>query len=94
MKLALFFALMFFSLFTSLLIGRFSLRGSSSLWKSFLYAVLTNIFIVGLASVWWFLTETDGLSQGLGVLYYCLALVVISIINFITLSILHSKQGS
>jgi peptidoglycan/LPS O-acetylase OafA/YrhL len=94
MKLVLFFAFMLFSLVLSLLIGRYSLKNSTNLWKPFMYSVLTNIGILGFASAWWFLTETDGISQGLGVIYYCIAMALISLVNLVVLSIFRSKQGS
>ncbi|MFC0475775.1 hypothetical protein ACFFHF_11025 [Robertmurraya beringensis] len=94
MKLILFFALMLFSLVLSLLVGRLSLKNSTNLWRPFMYSVFTNIVILGLASIWWFLTETDGISQGLGVIYYCIAMALISLVNLVVLSIFRSKLDS
>lgn len=94
MKLVLFFAFMLFSLLLSILIGRLSLKRSTNLWRPFMYSVLTNIVILGFASVWWFLTETDGISQGLGVIYYCIAMALISLVNLVVLSIIRSKLDS
>lgn len=59
-----------------------------------MYSVFTNIVILGFAIVWWFLTETDGISQGLGVIYYCIAMALITLVNLVVLSIFRSKQGS
>lgn len=94
MKLVLFFAFMLFSLVLSLLIGRFSLKNSTNLRRPVMLSVFTNIVILGIASVWWFLTETDGISQGLGVIYYCIAIALISLVNLVVLSIFRSKLGS
>lgn len=94
MKLVLFFAFMLFSLVLSLLIGRFSLKNSTNVRRPFMYSVLTNIIILGFASVWWFLTETDGISQGLGVIYYCIAMALISLVNLVGISVYRSKLGS
>jgi hypothetical protein len=91
MKLVIFFGVMGISLVLSLLLGRYLLKRYNNLWKPLLISVLTNIVILGLGSVWWFLTETDGISQGLGVLYYCIAMVAIAVINLIVLSIPKSK---
>lgn len=53
---------------------------------------LLNGLILGIASMWWFFTEIDGISQALGILYYSIALVVISIINIISLKMIRSKR--
>jgi hypothetical protein len=92
MKLVIFFGLMIISLVISLLLGQFLLKRYNNLLEPLLLTVLTNIVILGLGSVWWFLTETDGLSQVLGVLYYCITMVIIAVINLIVLSIAKSKQ--
>jgi len=92
MKLVIYFGLMVLSLVISLTIGQFLLKRYKNLWKSFLLSLFVNIFILGLSSVWWVLTETDGLSQGFGVIYYCIAMSVISVINLIVLKIVKTKQ--
>lgn len=92
MKLVIFFGLMIVSLLISLLLGLILLKKYNNIRKPLLLSILTNIVILGIGSVWWFLTETDGISQGLGVLYYCIAMAVIAVINLIVLSIAKSKQ--
>ena len=92
MKLVMFFGLMIVSLVMSLLLGRILLKRYNNLRKPLLLSILTNIVILGLGSIWWFLTETDGISQGLGVLFYCIAMAVIAVIDLIVLSIAKSKQ--
>jgi len=83
---------MIVSLLISLLLGLILLKKYNNIRKPLLLSILTNIVILGIGSVWWFLTETDGISQGLGVLYYCIAMAVIAVINLIVLSIAKSKQ--
>lgn len=82
---------MIISLVTSIYFGRLIIKRSNKFGLSFLMAFILNVVILGLGSIWWFLTERDGISQGLGVLYYCIAMGVISVINFIVLSF--SKSG-
>ncbi|MEH6957815.1 hypothetical protein, partial [Neobacillus drentensis] len=48
-------------------------------------ALLVNIVILGLGSIWWFLTETDGISQGIGVMIYLGSIVGISLIDMVFL---------
>lgn len=89
MKLVLYFGLMVISFVLSLSLGQILLKSLNSLWKSFLLSTLLNVLLLGASSVWWVLTEVDGISQGFGVIYYCFAMMVISIIN---LKILHTIQ--
>lgn len=91
MKLAIYFGLMIFALGVSLFLGHFLMKKNNKILVSFLIAFLSNVVILGLGSVWWFFTETDGLSQGLGVIYYCIAIGVISIIDLIVLSVAKRK---
>jgi hypothetical protein len=55
-------------------------------------AIFINFMILGLGSIWWFLTETDGLSQGIGIMFYFGSMVVLSIINMISISIFARKN--
>lgn len=91
MKLVIYFALMIVSLIVSVFLGHFQIKRTNKFWLPFLTAFLSNIVILGSGSIWWFLTETDGISQGLGVLYYCIAMGVIGIIDLIVLSVFKGK---
>jgi hypothetical protein len=91
MKLVIYFGLMIVSLIVSVYSGHFQMKRTNKFWLSFLTAYLSIILILGLGSIWWFLTETDGISQGLGVLYYCISAGVIGIINLIVLSVIKGK---
>jgi hypothetical protein len=53
---------------------------------------LLNVVILGLASIWWFETETDGFSQVFGVLYYCIPMGVIGVINLVVLLLIKFKK--
>ncbi|SHG82672.1 hypothetical protein [Ornithinibacillus halophilus] len=83
--LGLFIAWIVLSLTVSLFLGLLMLRKTDELKGAFLTAVIANFITLSLAGIWWFRTETDGISQVLGVLYYGLAVVIISIINWIVL---------
>ncbi|WP_349408532.1 hypothetical protein [Pseudalkalibacillus sp. SCS-8] len=87
MKLVIFFGLMIVSLLVSVIWGQLQLRKTNKFWTSFITAFLLNVVILGLGSIWWFVTETDGISQGLGVLYYSIAIGVIGIINLFVMSV-------
>jgi hypothetical protein len=65
---------------------------SKSTWLSLTTGVLANLIIFTIASVWWVLTETDGISQGLGIHYYSIATVVISAVLYIGLVALKKKR--
>ncbi|RTR29604.1 hypothetical protein EKG37_15025 [Robertmurraya yapensis] len=91
MKLVIYFGLMIISLFVSIFFGRFLLRKTKKLWIAFIISFLLTVFILGLGSIWWILTETDGISQGLGGLYYCIAMGGIGIIDLIVLLLLKGK---
>lgn len=91
MKLVIYFGLMVVSLIVSVFFGRFQLKKSKKFWISFLVAFVLNVVILSIGSIWWFVTETDGISQGLGILYYCIAMGVIGIIDLIVLSVIKSK---
>ncbi|WP_449621482.1 hypothetical protein [Robertmurraya sp. Marseille-Q9965] len=91
MKLVIYFGLMVISLLVSILLGQFLLRKTKKLWIAFILSFLLNVVILGLGSVWWILTETDGISQGLGGLYYCIAMGGIGIIDLTLLLVIKGK---
>lgn len=84
MKLILYIGLMVLAYIASLRLGQYMLK-KDHLGKSILFSVLLNSVILGSGCMWWFLTETDGISQMLGVIYYGVALIVISVINVMVL---------
>ena len=50
-------------------------------------AIVLNVIVLGSGSIWWFLTETDGVSQGTGVLIYLGSFAGITLINLIFVSV-------
>ena len=91
MKLVIYFGLMIVTLIVSVFSGHFLMKRTNKFWLSLLTAFLLNILILGKGSIWWFKTETDGLSQGFGVLYYCIAMGVIGIVDLIVLLVIKGK---
>jgi hypothetical protein len=83
MKLIIFFGLIVFSLFVSLILGRKDLKNKKNPVTAIIVAILVNIVILGLGSLWWFLTETDGISQGIGVMIYLGSIAGISLIEMV-----------
>jgi hypothetical protein len=83
MKLIIFFGLIVFSLLSSLKFGRNDLKNNKKPVLAIIKALLINIVILGLGSIWWFLTETDGISQGIGVMIYLGSIVGISLIDMV-----------
>ena len=83
MKLIIFFGLIVFSLFVSLILGRKDLKNKKNPVAAIIVAILVNIVILGLGSLWWFLTETDGISQGIGVMIYLGSIAGISLIDMV-----------
>ena len=83
MKLIIFFGLIVFSLLVSLLLGRKDLKNNKRPVTAIIKALLVNIVVLGVGSLWWFLTETDGISQGIGVMIYLGSIVGISLIDMV-----------
>ena len=82
-KLIIFFGLIVFSLLGSLILSRKDLKYRKKPVAAIIKALLVNIVILGLGSIWWFLTETDGISQGIGVMIYLGSFVGISFIDMV-----------
>jgi hypothetical protein len=83
MKLIIFFGLIVFSLLGSLILGRKDIKNKKKPVAAIIKAFLVNIVILGLGSIWWFLTETDGISQVIGVMIYLGSIVGISLIDMV-----------
>ena len=81
MKLIIFFGLIVFSLLGSLILSKKDLKYRKKPVVAITIALLVNIVILGLGSIWWFLTETDGISQGIGVMIYLGSIAGISLID-------------
>jgi hypothetical protein len=84
MKLIIFFGLIVFSLLFSLILVRKDLKNKKKpVSAAVIKAILVNMVILGIGSIWWFLTETDGISQGIGVMIYLGSIVGISLIDMV-----------
>ncbi|WP_442594850.1 hypothetical protein [Neobacillus sp. D3-1R] len=83
MKLIIFFGLIVLTLIGSLVFGRNNLKNNNNPAKTIIKVILINIIILGLGSIWWFLTETDGISQVIGVMIYLGSIVGISLIDIV-----------
>jgi hypothetical protein len=83
MKLIIFFGLIVFSLLGSLILSKKDLTYRKKPVVAITKALLVNIVILGLGSIWWFLTETDGISQGIGVMIYLGSIAGISLIDMV-----------
>ena len=90
MKLILFFAIIVFSLIISIIFTKNDLNKDKS--KSIVIKlIIVNGIILGISSLWWFLTETDGISQGVGVIINLVSFTSILIINIIYLYLKKNK---
>ena len=86
MKLFVFFGLIGLVLFSTIF---FSLRGKKNSPKKgtiFFKMFIVNLLVLGIGSFWWFVSETDGISQVVGVFIYLGSFMAVTIIN---LSILY-----
>jgi hypothetical protein len=82
-KLVLFFCLIGISLFISVF-GYFYVKAKfSMISQQFSISLLIPALILASSSVWWFFTETDGISQMMGVLINGGGILVIGIINIV-----------
>ncbi|MFS0865425.1 hypothetical protein [Fredinandcohnia sp. 179-A 10B2 NHS] len=93
MKLVVFFGIIILTLFLSLLVGRYSLRTNQKVLIALLKALLLNIIVLGLSTIWWFATELDGISQGIGAMINIGAAVTISLLDLIFFTIWSRKIG-
>ena len=90
MKLILFFAIIVFSLIISIIFTKNDLNKDK--YKSIVIKlIIVNGIILGISSLWWFLTETDGISQGVGVIINLVSFTSILIINIIYLYLKKNK---
>lgn len=83
MKLILFFLLIGFVTSGSLIFEKISIRKNKKPIITILSSISMNLVILGIGGAWWFFTETDGISQGVGVTIYFISFVVISLLNLI-----------
>jgi len=83
MKLIIFFGLIVFSLLGSLILSKKDLKYRKKPVVAITKALLVNIVILGLGSIWWFLTETDGISQGMRVMIYLGSIAGIYLIDMV-----------
>lgn len=87
MKLVVFWGLIFLSLFSSLALGWNNLKNDKKPMKAIIKAIIVNIIILGIGSIWWLLTESDGISQGIGIMIYLGSIVGISLIDTVVIYI-------
>ena len=85
MKLIVFFGLIVLTLLGSLIFGKNNLKNHKKQLTATIKAIMINIIILGLGSIWWFLTETDGISAGIGVMIYLGSMIVISLIDLVVI---------
>lgn len=83
MILVIFFGLIVLALVSSLLFGWKKIKNKEKLVPVIVKAIFINFLILGSGSAWWFLTETDGISQVIGVMIYLGSFAVISLINIV-----------
>jgi hypothetical protein len=83
MKLLLYLGFMVIALAASFSAGKYILKATKKLSLSLLSVLFSSAIILSFASCWWLLTEDDGISQGLGILYYTIAFFIINLMNMI-----------
>jgi drug/metabolite transporter (DMT)-like permease len=83
MKLVAFLGLIGLSLIGSLILGKRDLNKHKKTVTAIVKAILLNVIILGLGSIWWYQTESDGISQGIGILIYISSMIAISLIDVI-----------
>ncbi|WP_010095347.1 hypothetical protein [Ornithinibacillus scapharcae] len=91
MKIVFFFGLMVMAFFISIYLARFLVRKTYKIQIALIIILIVNIIILGLGSLWWLVTETDGISQGIGIIMYGFAFVVINLISLFFLSVWNGK---
>ncbi|MFK9090785.1 hypothetical protein [Bacillus salipaludis] len=92
MKLLVFFALIGLSLSGSLVM--IQLINNKKRGTVMFYTIFFNLVILGLGSLWWFWTETDGISQGIRVMIYFGSFIGISLLDLIVIFVRDSFQKS
>ncbi|WP_042146114.1 hypothetical protein [Paucisalibacillus sp. EB02] len=91
MKLVLFLGLILICMIASVLLAYVWMKKTNKFWLTFIFVVILNAIILGLGSLWWFLTEIDGVSQGLGVIFYGIAFLIINLIDLMVLYAINGK---
>ncbi len=94
MKLILFCGLILLALITSIIFSLNNYRNSKRAIKSIIKALLINLIILGIGSIWWVITESDGISQGIGVTIYLGSIIGISLINTVIILLLKNSDKS
>lgn len=90
-RVILFFVPILISLIATLSYSVFLTKRAAEL--SIFKTIILNSVILLIVSIWWFYSESDGLSQLFGIMYYGIAFVVISIINTIFLWLMKKKTS-
>jgi membrane protein YdbS with pleckstrin-like domain len=85
MKLFVFLGLILASIYGSLILGLNDIKNNKKPMNAIIKAIFVNVIILGIGSVWWILTESDGISQGTGIMIYLGSIVVISLIDTIVI---------
>ncbi|RDU35671.1 hypothetical protein DRW41_16120 [Neobacillus piezotolerans] len=83
MKLVMFFGLIALSLVASIIVCLHDFKNNNKPMMTIFKGIIINLIILGLGSIWWFLTETDGISQGIGIMIYAGSIAGITIIDVI-----------
>jgi hypothetical protein len=94
MKLIVFWGLILLSLFASLVLGWNNLMNYEKPMKAIIKAITVNIIILGIGIIWWILTESDGISQGIGVMTYLGSIIGILLIDAVVIYIWKKNKKS
>ena len=81
-----------FILITTLFYGIFKIKKTKNIKRTLIHTTLLNIILFILASVWWFLYESDGISQVIGVAIYGGSFIIIGTIYTIVLFMIKKRK--
>lgn len=91
MKLIIFLGLIVVSFCASLVYGINDLKYTMTPLSAIFKTLIINITILGSGSIWWFVSETDGISQGIGVMIYLGSIVAIVLIMTVIIFVYNKK---
>lgn len=94
MEVLLFYSSILMVLIITIGFGIFRFKHSKNIINSFLQSTILSLLLFIVLSWWWKASQTDGLSEGLGIMYYSIAFGGIIFINFIVLYVIRSKHNS
>jgi hypothetical protein len=86
-----FFLIIVLSFGISLVVGIYQLKMNKNIRSPFIYSICLNLFILGIAALYWNQTEPDVIGRQLSVAVYQTSFFLINIVNFLLFILIGRK---